>query len=78
LFQACPNIGIPQILKVYAKAVAIWELRIIFALSRKIRENFDDMADIADEDEGRPAVFFRQGFGVAFRLGLGVLKQPLL
>jgi hypothetical protein len=33
------------------------------------------MADIADEDEGRPAVRGRQGSGIFFRLPLGVEHQ---
>ena len=66
---------VAQVFKVDAKGLAVRELGVVLSLSGKIGVDLDAMADIADEDEGRPAMRRRQRAGVFFRLALGVEHQ---
>lgn len=70
--QAVAHLGLAQIFEVDSKALAIGELRVIFALPGKVGIDLDTVTDVADDDERRPAVRWRQGAGVFFRLSLGV------
>ena len=42
--------------EVNAKALAVGELCVVFALSRKVGVNLEAMANVADNQEGRPAL----------------------
>ncbi len=60
-----------------AKPAPIGELRVVFALPGEIGIGFDDVADIADQDERRPTVIDRQGAGIVCRLPMSVEHQHI-
>jgi hypothetical protein len=75
LAQPIANVADAEVFEINAKGLAVRELGVVLALSGKIRIDLDAVADVADQDEGRPAVRGRQRAGVFLRLPLGVEHQ---
>ena len=75
--QTLTCLGLAQVFQINAKALSVWELRVVLSLSGEISINLDAVADIANENEGRPAVRGRQRAGVLFRLTLGVEHEHI-
>ena len=60
-----------QILQQDAEAAPVREMRVILSLARKVRIDLETIADIADDQERRPAMFRRQVLGI----GLGLFAR---
>ena len=57
-YQAKPlaNVVAAKVFEVNSKALAVGKLRVVFALSRKVGVNLEAMANVANDEEGRPAL----------------------
>ena len=75
--QALADRGIAELVERDAEPTPIGELRVIFPLTGEIGVGFDDVADIAHQDERRPAVIDRQGAGIVGRLPMGVEHEHI-
>ena len=69
------HFGLCQIIEVDAEGLAVRELGVVAALAGEIGVEFEAVADIADDDEGRPLMIGRQVAGIVFRLLAGVVHQ---
>src|SRR3546814_2337402 len=68
LQQALADSGLAQVLQVDAERLAVGELGVVLALQREVGKELDDVADVDDRQEGRPALLRRQAPGVVLRL----------
>ena len=75
--QAVSDGPVAQTLQRNGIAVPIRELGVVLPLAGEVSVDLDHMADIDDEDEGRPAVLLRQRAGVVLRLPLGGAHHPV-
>ncbi len=73
--KAFANLLVAEVFKIDAEGLSVRELSVVLSLPGKIRIDLDAMADVADEDERRPAMRGGQGAGVFFRLAPGVEHQ---
>ena len=64
-----------QVFEIDAKALPVGELRVVLPLAGEVGIDLDAVADVADEDEGRPAVRGRQRAGIVLGLPPGVQHQ---
>ena len=64
-------------MKVDAEALTIGELRVVLALAGEVGKDLDHVADIADQDKGRPAIACGKAAGVIHRLRLGIEHQGI-
>ena len=69
--------GFAEVFEVDAEGLAIGELDVVAALAGEVGEDFDDVADVEDEDEGGPTVVGGEGAGVGFGLAAGVLHEDV-
>ena len=60
-----------------ARIIADTKLGVILPLPCEVGINLDAMADVANKDEGRSAVRWRQGTSIFFSLSLGVDHQDV-
>ena len=75
--QALLHILFEQILHREAVALPVREMGVVAALPAEIGIDFDDIADIGDENKGRVGVIVWQRTGVIFRLLLGGDHHPV-
>src|SRR3546814_2532562 len=75
LQQALADSGLAQVLQVDAERLAVGELGVVLALQREVGKELDDVADVDDRQEGRPALLRRQAPGVVLRLLARVAHQ---
>lgn len=73
--QAFKDLGLAQVAKADLIAAAVGELRVAMTGEREIGPNLQGLADVHDEQEGRPAVFFGHRARVFVRLPLGLHKH---
>lgn len=64
---------VAQIVEIDAEPLAVGELNVVFPLSGEVGIELETVSDIADDQEGRPAMRRRQCFGVV--LGLAPRMQ---
>src|SRR3546814_4359712 len=75
LQQALADSGLAQVLQVEAERLAVGELGVVLALQREVGKELDDVADVDDGQEGRPALLRRQAPGVVLGLLARVAHQ---
>jgi hypothetical protein len=75
--EAVANLRFAQIFKIDTEALPVGKLRVVFSLASEVGIDLDAVADIADEDEGRPAMRRRQRAGIFLRLPLGIDHQDV-
>jgi hypothetical protein len=73
--EAIADLGVAQIAEIDAEPGAIGKLAVIFSLAGKVGEDLDRMADIDDQDEGRPAMVGGKRARILFGLLAGVAHQ---
>ena len=54
--QTLADLLVPQVFEVDAEALAVGKLRVVLPLPGKVGIDLDAMADVADQDERRPAM----------------------
>ena len=67
-----PDGGIAQIFEIDPEAVPVGELGVVLPLPGEVRIELEAVADIAEDDEGRPAMRGGQSAAILFGLALGV------
>ncbi len=75
LAETGANVRIAQILHEDAEALAIRKLRVVFTLAGEVCVKLDAVANVADQDEWRPAVASGEGTRVFGCLLIGVEHQ---
>jgi hypothetical protein len=66
------DFGVAQILQPDAEPRGVGELGVLLPCAREIGIDIDAMANIGDQQEGRPAMIDGQRLGIAFGLSLGL------
>ena len=64
--------GIAQVFEIDPEAVPVGELGVVLPLPGEVRIELEAVADIAEDDEGRPAMRGGQSAAILFGLALGV------
>ncbi len=73
-FEACAEVFVGKIGQADAVRARVGERRVGGAGAGEVGVQLDDVADVDDDQERRPAFFGRQGAGVAFGLAAGALQ----
>jgi hypothetical protein len=73
--QPLPDLRAAQVLQIDAERLAIGELGVVLPLAGEVGIGLDDVADVADQDERRPAMIDRQRPCITLGLAASVQHQ---